>query len=142
MTHRSPPPLEGILETTLYVSDVDRSLEFYQRVFGFPAMDAGDRLRALNIRGRQVLLLCRTGQCLEASRKETGLIPGHDGEGRIHLAFAITGPAFDSWKSWLADQNVSIESTMDWPRGGRSLYFRDPDGHLLELVTPGTWEIY
>jgi catechol 2,3-dioxygenase-like lactoylglutathione lyase family enzyme len=142
MIHRSPPPIDRILETTLYVADLDRSFEFYQRVFGFPAVDAGDRLRALNIRGSQILLLCRTGQCTEASLKETGTIPGHDGGGQIHLAFAIAGQEFETWRTWLTDQNVSIESTMDWPRGGRSLYFRDPDGHLLELVTPGTWEVY
>jgi hypothetical protein len=26
--------------------------------------------------------------------------------------------------------------------GGASLYSRDPDGHLLELITPGCWAIY
>ncbi|HWQ03343.1 MAG TPA: glyoxalase, partial [Candidatus Nitrosotenuis sp.] len=26
--------------------------------------------------------------------------------------------------------------------GGRSIYFRDPDGHSLELVTPGVWPNY
>jgi catechol 2,3-dioxygenase-like lactoylglutathione lyase family enzyme len=30
----------------------------------------------------------------------------------------------------------------DWPRGGRSVYFRDLDGYLLELATPGLWRIY
>ena len=29
-----------------------------------------------------------------------------------------------------------------WSRGGRSIYFRDPDGHLLELATPGLWAVY
>jgi catechol 2,3-dioxygenase-like lactoylglutathione lyase family enzyme len=29
-----------------------------------------------------------------------------------------------------------------WPRGGRSVYFRDPDGHSVELATPGLWETY
>jgi catechol 2,3-dioxygenase-like lactoylglutathione lyase family enzyme len=37
---------------------------------------------------------------------------------------------------------VSIEGEMKWPRGGTSLYFRDPDGHLVELATPGLWSIY
>ena len=25
---------------------------------------------------------------------------------------------------------------------GNSVYFRDPDGHLLELATPGLWWVY
>jgi hypothetical protein len=29
-----------------------------------------------------------------------------------------------------------------WPEGSTSIYFRDPDGHLLELVTPGLWPNY
>jgi catechol 2,3-dioxygenase-like lactoylglutathione lyase family enzyme len=37
---------------------------------------------------------------------------------------------------------VNIESRVKWPRGGESIYFRDPDDHLVELVTPGTWAIY
>jgi catechol 2,3-dioxygenase-like lactoylglutathione lyase family enzyme len=37
---------------------------------------------------------------------------------------------------------VAIESRMEWPRGGKSIYFRDPDGHLLEVLTPGVWAIY
>ena len=31
---------------------------------------------------------------------------------------------------------------MNWERGGQSIYFRDPDGHLVELATPGIWAIY
>ena len=37
---------------------------------------------------------------------------------------------------------VEIEGRTDWPRGGHSIYFRDPDGHLLELATPGLWTVY
>ncbi|MEP7038442.1 MAG: glyoxalase, partial [Acidobacteriota bacterium] len=35
-----------------------------------------------------------------------------------------------------------IESKVKWERGGTSIYFRDPDKHLLELATPGLWTIY
>ena len=37
---------------------------------------------------------------------------------------------------------VAIEGRNDWSRGGRSIYFRDPDRHLLELATPGLWSVY
>ena len=52
------------------------------------------------------------------------------------------GEIFEHWRHCLAQNDVAIESRVDWPRGGASLYFRDPDGHLLELITPGCWAIY
>jgi catechol 2,3-dioxygenase-like lactoylglutathione lyase family enzyme len=58
------------------------------------------------------------------------------------LAFTIDGEDEEGWKLALAAQGVAIESRVEWPRGGFSLYFRDPDEHLLELVTPGCWAIY
>jgi predicted enzyme related to lactoylglutathione lyase len=36
---------------------------------------------------------------------------------------------------------VAIEKIVDWPGGGRSLYFRDPAGNSLELATPRIWGI-
>jgi hypothetical protein len=34
---------------------------------------------------------------------------------------------------------VTVEKEVEWPRGGKSLYFRDPAGNSVELVTPGVW---
>jgi catechol 2,3-dioxygenase-like lactoylglutathione lyase family enzyme len=42
----------------------------------------------------------------------------------------------------LKSRGIAIEEVKQWERGGKSLYFRDPDGHLLELVTPGCWPNY
>jgi catechol 2,3-dioxygenase-like lactoylglutathione lyase family enzyme len=71
-----------------------------------------------------------------------GTIPPHGASGQSHLAFAISADDLEAWKTHLAEHDVALESTVTWPRGGTSLYFRDPDGHLLELVTPGIWSIY
>ena len=46
------------------------------------------------------------------------------------------------WEAQLADAGVAIEGRTKWPRGGESIYFRDPDGHLVELATPGLWPGY
>jgi len=69
-------------------------------------------------------------------------LPPHDGTGPNHLGFAVTAEAFAAWPAWLRSHGVELESEATWPRGGRSLYFRDPDGHLLECITPGIWPNY
>ena len=136
------PPVGRVLETSLYVDDVGRSEEFYGRVFGFEKLVGDDRFCALNVTGQQVLLLFRKHGTREPITLPGGVIPPHDGEGTTHLAFTMAAEAEADWTLHLANQNVEIESRVTWPRGGASLYFRDPDGHLVELVTPGCWAIY
>ncbi len=69
-----------------------------------------------------------------------GTIPGHEGSGRLHFAFAVDSLA--GWRQQLAAHGVAIEGETKWPAGGTSWYFRDPDGHLVELATPGIWPTY
>ena len=71
-----------------------------------------------------------------------GTIPPHDGHGPLHVAFAVAAADLPAWEQRLAAHKVAIEGRTDWPRGGQSIYFRDPDGHLLELATPGLWATY
>jgi catechol 2,3-dioxygenase-like lactoylglutathione lyase family enzyme len=71
-----------------------------------------------------------------------GTIPPHDGHGPVHLAFSIAAAERETWESRLNEAGIAIEGRTRWPRGGESIYFRDPDGHLLELATPGLWPGY
>jgi catechol 2,3-dioxygenase-like lactoylglutathione lyase family enzyme len=132
----------GVLETGIYVADVPRSAEFYRRVFGFEQLVGDDRFRALSVAGRQVFLILKRGGTLEPMVMPGGVLPPHDGSGQQHFAFSVSAADLPAWEQRLADNGVAIESHVTWPRGGRSLYFRDPDGHLVELVTPGCWAIY
>jgi catechol 2,3-dioxygenase-like lactoylglutathione lyase family enzyme len=130
------PKTEGILESSLYVSDVDRSVRFYRETFGFGVMtEFGERGCAMDAGARQVLLLFKKG----ASR---AIQSPHDGDGELHLAFAIALAELASWEAWLAEKGIVIDEKKKWDLGGWSLYFRDPDRHLLELATPGTWPVY
>ncbi|HKN37003.1 MAG: glyoxalase [Acidobacteria bacterium] len=130
------PKSDGILETSLYVSDVSRSIRFYQDTFGFSVIsDFGQRGCAMQAGTQQVLLLFKKG----ASR---AIASPHDGEGELHLAFAIPSSELSNWESWLKQSGISVEEKRSWELGGCSLYFRDPDRHLLELATPGTWSVY
>ncbi len=92
--------------------------------------------------GRQVLLLFRRGATREPQILPGGTIGPHDAAGHIHLAFAVAAADLPAWRTTLAGQGVAVESEVRWQAGGTSLYFRDPDGHLVELATPGIWPIY
>jgi catechol 2,3-dioxygenase-like lactoylglutathione lyase family enzyme len=138
-----------LLETALYVADLNRSCDFYERVLGLrPEVEANadkenlKSFRPLQIPGGQVLLLFPKGFATTTAILPGGTIPSHDGNGQLHLAFAISAAEIDAWRDHLESHGVLIEGEMDWPRGGTSLYFRDPDGHLVELATPGLWSIY
>lgn len=138
----APPPLRGVLEVGLYVEDVARATDFYTALFGFGVLFRDGRMAALDVRGRQVLLLFRRGASAEATTLAGGVLPGHDGSGTSHFAFAVGPDDVPAWEAWLGRHEVAVESRVAWPRGGTSLYFRDPDGHLLEVLTPGVWETY
>ena len=131
------PRVNGILETSLYVESAARSAEFYERVFGFEPLELGEplndetRLCPMRAGDRSVLLLFKKG-----ATRDT------DASGAIHIAFGIARTDLPAWETWLAKQGISIELRKTWKYGAEALYFRDPDGHLLEVVTPGAWSIY
>jgi catechol 2,3-dioxygenase-like lactoylglutathione lyase family enzyme len=102
----------------------------------------GDRLTAFDAGGQGVLLVFKRGASAADMRSSSGIVAGHDGSGPLHMAFAIAEDSYDEWHRHLADAGVKIRGEMNWQRGGRSLYFEDPDGHVLELATPGLWPNY
>ncbi len=138
----SRPPLQGMLEFGLYVKKVSRAAEFYHRLFGFPVLISRRRIAALDVEGKQILLLFKQGASSKPMKGPEGVLPPHDSKGTSHVAFAIRESDVERWERWLREQDVAVESRMEWKRGGRSLYFRDPDGHLLEIATPGVWQTY
>lgn len=136
------PTLERILETALYFDDLEAATAFYRDVMGMALLDATPRLVALDGGQSTVLLLFRRGGTLEPMDLPGGRIMPHDGSGPTHMAFAIQASELSAWESHLAEHGVEIESRVKWPRGGESVYFRDPEGHSLELATPGVWKTY
>ncbi len=136
------PQLDGVLETSLYVDDLARACRFYEDVLGLQRLFADARLGAYAVAGHSVLLLFRRGASAHTTPLSGGTIPPHDGSGPIHAAFAIASDALPAWEEHLRAHDVVVEGRTAWPRGGQSIYFRDPDGHLLELATPGLWAIY
>ena len=98
-----PPKTEGLLESSLYVDDLARSIAFYRRIFGFRVIsDFSERGCALEAGHRQVLLLFKKG-----ARQAIG--SPHDGSGELHLAFAIAASELEAWEAWLESNGIAIE---------------------------------
>ncbi len=136
------PKIERILETAIHTGDMERSKRFYEDVLGLKPMAGDGRFTAYDACGGTVLLLFLAGGSEEPAILPGGTISGHGGAGRLHFAFAVSAQDLGSWEARLASRKIEIEGRMEWPRGGKSLYFRDPDGHLVELATPGVWPNY
>ena len=102
------PKTDGILESSLYVSDVARSIRFYEEIFGFRVIkNFGERGCAMQAGARQVLLLFKKG----GSRTITS---PHDADGELHLAFAISTAEFAGWERWLDEKGIAVEEKRSW----------------------------
>lgn len=135
------PRVDGVLETSLYVADLERSRAFYCDLLGLEPLLETPRLVAIDA-GRRSVLLLFSESGVGAIKDARGLVPGHGATGRAHVAFAIGADDLQVWRERLMAAGVALAGEYAWPRGGTSLYFEDPDGHVLELATPGLWSVY
>jgi catechol 2,3-dioxygenase-like lactoylglutathione lyase family enzyme len=129
--------VEQILETCLYVDDLEAAEEFYSRILGLAVFS--------RVKGRHVFFRCGQGVFLlfnpaRTIKPEGDLpVPTHGAHGPGHVSFAMPPTDIPSWRAHLRQNNVPIEAEISWPSGGFSLYFRDPAGNSVELTTPQTW---
>lgn len=136
------PQIKRIIETALYVDDLDRAKAFYAQHLELEAMVESNVLVAFNVGQQNTLLLFKRGASLQTKYLSGGEIPPHDASGRIHVCFAIDAEDLPTWEARLQQADIAIEGRTHWPKGGSSIYFRDPDANLVELLTPGCWPIY
>jgi catechol 2,3-dioxygenase-like lactoylglutathione lyase family enzyme len=126
--------IDRVLETILYVDDLDAAERFYGEVLGLELDSRKDGLFVFFRCGDGMLLL------FEPEAASTGRnVPAHGARGPGHACFAVAEDALPAWQARLAAAGVAIEQEMSWPRGGHSFYFRDPAGNSLELATPRIW---
>jgi catechol 2,3-dioxygenase-like lactoylglutathione lyase family enzyme len=136
----------AILESALYVTDLDAAEAFYREVLGLEVI--------ARVEGRHIFFRCGAGVLLlfnaEATRQapppDAKLpVPPHGAVGEGHLCFAATADEIARWKGHLEARNIDIEADFEWPSfgegsgGGRSIYFRDPSGNSLEFAEPRIW---
>ncbi|HWV58568.1 MAG TPA: VOC family protein [Longimicrobiales bacterium] len=130
-----PPPVGGVHEAALYASNLDEIERFWRRL-GLQLVGRAEGRHVFFRIGRDLILTFDAG----ATRREDGEVPPHGAEGAGHVAFDVPDEAaLDAWRVHLARAGVPIETEIAWPRGGRSIYFRDPAGNSIELITRGTW---
>ncbi|HVC34563.1 MAG TPA: VOC family protein [Chloroflexota bacterium] len=124
-----------ILETCLYVDDLEAAEAFYATVLGLELY--------AKLPGRHVFFRCGDGMFLlfdpRATSQPVDNFPTHGAHGAGHGAFAVAPEDLPAWREQLGRHGVPIEAEIAWPSGGQSLYFRDPAGNSLELATPTTW---
>lgn len=139
---QSPLTPHGVLETALYVDDLDAAEQFYSTVLGLRKHSSHPGRHVFFYCGRGMLLLFdprATTVAAPGPVSDGGMIPAHGATGHGHAAFRIQRSEIEPWKARLAAAGVVIESEIIWPESGHSLYFRDPAGNSLELATPQLW---
>ncbi|MEA2905530.1 MAG: hypothetical protein QOI12_2917, partial [Alphaproteobacteria bacterium] len=100
------PKLDRVLETSIYVDDLERAARFYEDILELSPLWSDSRFRGYNVGGRSVLLVFLRGATLETVRMPGGTIPPHDGHGQLHIAFAIGAEELGPWEERLARHGI------------------------------------
>ena len=134
-------PVRGLFETHLTVADVPRAVEFYREVVGLPlALDLPERNAAfmwVGAPGRAMLGLWGIGSSVNSLQLHIALEVALDDLLAAPARLRAHGVAPLSFFG----QETGEPDVLGWMPAG-AVYFRDPDGHLLELATPGLWTVY
>jgi len=130
----------GILESALYADDLDAAEAFYRNVLGLERISrVGDRHVFFRC-GDGVLLIFNPERTIEPPAPDAKLpVPPHGMRGQGHVCFRASEEEIDSWKARLSGHGIAIEAEFEWPKGGRSIYFRDPSGNSIEFANPKIW---
>lgn len=127
--------IKAVIETAIYVDDLEATEAFYRTVLALPVIAKEP--------GRHVFFQVGETSVLLAFRAEAALkgdqLPPHGAAGPGHFALGIEAESLDAWRKRLQSHGILIEKEVEWPRGGKSIYFRDPARNLVELITPGVW---
>ncbi len=132
-----PLPLASVFEAALYVQDIKRAVAFYRDVLGLRVLGEMDESRGAALAvGESVLLVFRAEETLKGD-----ILPPHGATGSGHVAFRIEPEGLDEWRRHLTERGVRIEMEHSFRNNPPSIYFRDPDGNLLELAVATVWPL-
>ena len=134
--------IEGVLETCLYARDLQAAERFYADVLGL-AVVAREPDRHVFLRcGAAMLLVFDPERTSAAPGQVSGVaVPPHGAHGPAHVCFRVAENELPAWRERFSAARVPIEAEITWPRGGASLYVRDPAGNSVELAPSRIWGI-
>lgn len=129
------PEIIAVVETGVYADDLGAAEAFYHDILGLEVMGREAGRHVFFRAGPAGMLLVFNA----ATTRRGDILPAHGASGPGHFALGIHADDLPVWRKHLADRGVAVEKEVQWGRGGKSLYFRDPAGNLVELLTPGLW---
>jgi catechol 2,3-dioxygenase-like lactoylglutathione lyase family enzyme len=130
---------EGILETVLYAKDLAATETFYADILGMTPFAEVEGRHLFYRCGGQVLLIFNPIATSVPPAAGALPVPPHGMEGEGHVCFRASAAELDAWHKRLTDKGIAVEADFEWPKGGRSIYFRDPAGNCLEFAEPKIW---
>lgn len=134
------PHLIGTLESALYAEDLDAAAAFWTGIIGLPQIGHAPGRHVFFRCGGQILLVFDPRATIQPPGPDARLpVPPHGAQGAGHFCMAAAPEMIGAWKTYLQSKGVAIEADLDWPKGGRSIYFRDPAGNSIEIADPAIW---
>lgn len=133
-----PPSIDHVVETCLYVDDVETAADWYERVLGLEPFAVDPPRHVFLVAGDDDLVLLFDPNETETA-DEGDKAPPHGARGPQHVAFAVED--LPAWRDRLAEVGVEIMHEASWGEGD-SVYLEDPSGNILELVSRGTWPVW
>jgi catechol-2,3-dioxygenase len=132
--------INKVIETCIYSSDLESMKKFYVDIVGLSVIqEESDKLIFLKA-GKSMLLIFDP---LRTSVNNGGL-PTHGAmtpPSSIHFAMEIEEKEYQTCKEDLGRNGIAIQKEVNWDGKTKSLYFRDPAGNLVELITSGGWPV-
>jgi len=119
------PPVSGISELVLEVSDLDAARHFYRDVLGFEETLYGE-----GTEGRYWYLVGETAR-LGLWTEQMGLAGGRGGA-HVHYAFNVPDEEIDPLRQRIESASAVVEGPIQLGPG-RAIYVTDPDGNVVEF---------
>ena len=136
------------METCIYSSELVKMKNFYINTLGLEFVSEEKDRHVFLKAGQSMLLIFNPKKTLATTGVGDGSnatqLPIHGAfapPSIIHFALEIEKQNYDNAKHMLNEKDIKIEKEVTWEKGTNSMYFRDPVGNLVEIITNGSWPI-